>query len=69
MTAHVLTGSDTRFVLEHACEMMRVVEAEHVRRCVCPAGRERTFEGVPIYGGGGRRYNFYSEYAKMEAKK
>ena len=32
MTAHVLTGSDTRFVLEHAREMMRVVEAEHVRR-------------------------------------
>ena len=32
MTAHVLARSDTRFVLEHAREMMRVVEAEHVCR-------------------------------------
>ena len=24
--------------------------------CVCPARRDRTFEGVPIYGGGGRSY-------------
>ena len=30
MTAHVLARSDTGFVLEHACEMMRVIEAEHV---------------------------------------
>lgn len=33
------------------------------------AGRERTFEGVPIYGGGGRRYNKSSKYAKMAAEK
>ena len=32
MTAHVLTGSDTRFVLEHAGEMMRVIETEHICR-------------------------------------
>ena len=32
------------------------------------AGRERTFEGVPIYGGGGRRYNKSSKYAKMAAE-
>jgi hypothetical protein len=42
---------------------------KNVRRFVCPAGRERTFEGVPIYGGGGRIYNFLSKYAKMAAKK
>jgi len=30
--------------------------SKNTRRCVCPAGRERTFEGVPMYGGGGRRY-------------
>ena len=30
MSAHVLTRSDTRFVLEHAREMMRVIEAEQV---------------------------------------
>ena len=32
MTTHVLTGSDAGFVLEHAREMMRVIEAEHVCR-------------------------------------
>ena len=32
MTAHVLARSDTGFVLEHAREMMRVIEAEHVCR-------------------------------------
>ena len=32
MTAHVFAGSDTGFVLEHAREMMRVIEAEHVCR-------------------------------------
>ena len=30
MTTHVLTGSDAGFVFEHAREMMRVIEAEHV---------------------------------------
>lgn len=28
----ILTGSDTGFVLEHAREMMRVIETQHVRR-------------------------------------
>ena len=32
MTAHVLARSDTGFVLEHACEVMRVIEAQHIRR-------------------------------------
>ena len=32
MTAHVLAGGDAGFVLEHAREMMRVIEAEHVCR-------------------------------------
>ena len=32
MTTHVLTGSDAGFVFEHAGEMMRVIEAEHVCR-------------------------------------
>ena len=32
MPAHVLTGSDAGFVLEHAREMMRVIETEHIRR-------------------------------------
>lgn len=32
MTAHVLARSDTGFVLEHACEVMRVVETQHIRR-------------------------------------
>ena len=31
--------------------------AKNIRLCVCPAERDRTFEGVPIIdGGGGRRY-------------
>ena len=32
MTTHVLTGSDAGFVFEHAGEMMRVIETEHVCR-------------------------------------
>ena len=32
MTTHVLARSDAGFVLEHAREMMRVIEAEHVCR-------------------------------------
>ena len=32
MPAHVFARSDTRFVLEHAREMMRVIEAKHVCR-------------------------------------
>ena len=32
MSAHVLTGSDSGFVLEHAREMMRVIKTQHVRR-------------------------------------
>ena len=32
MTAHVLARSDTGFILEHACEVMRVIEAQHIRR-------------------------------------
>lgn len=32
MSAHVLARSDTGFVLEHACEVMRVIEAQHIRR-------------------------------------
>ena len=32
MTTHILARSDAGFVLEHAREMMRVVEAEHVCR-------------------------------------
>ena len=31
--------------------------AKNTRLCIFTAGRERTFEGVPIHGGGGRRYN------------
>ena len=33
--------------------------------CICPAGRDRIFEGVPIYGGGGRRYFFSDKYANL----
>ena len=32
MTTHVLTGSDAGFVFEHAREMMRVIETEHICR-------------------------------------
>ena len=32
MTTHVFARSDAGFVLEHAGEMMRVIEAEHVCR-------------------------------------
>ena len=32
MTAHVLARSDAGLVLEHACEVMRVIEAQHIRR-------------------------------------
>ena len=32
MTTHVLAGGDAGFVFEHAREMMRVIEAEHIRR-------------------------------------
>ena len=32
MTAHVLARSDAGFVFEHAREMMRVIETEHIRR-------------------------------------
>ena len=32
MTTHVLTGSDAGFVFEHAREMMRVIESQHIRR-------------------------------------
>jgi hypothetical protein len=41
---------------------------KNVRRCVCPAGRERTFEGVTIYGGGGRRYKNISYMQKWRPK-
>ena len=32
LTAHVLPWSHAGFVFEHAREMMRVIEAEHIRR-------------------------------------
>ena len=37
--------------------------AKNARGGICPAGRDCTFEGVPMYGGGGRRYYIFLIYA------
>jgi len=42
--------------------------AKNARGGICPAGRDRTFEGVPMYGGGGRIYCFFFIYANKIAK-
>ena len=34
--------------------------------CICTAGRDCTFEGDPIHGGGGRRYNKNCTYARRK---
>lgn len=41
--------------------------AKNARGGICPAGRDCTFEGVPMYGGGGRRYCFFLTYASPRA--
>ena len=41
--------------------------AKNARGGICPAGRDCTFEGVPLYGGGGRRYYKLCKYANNSA--
>ena len=65
MTAHVFAGSDTGFVLEHAREMMRVIEAEHVCRFAdAAAAHENVFRDsddirLDIFLGGSTCRLFY----------